>query len=144
MPEDLQAEVENNEQSTSKDTEKQQKLQVEKNDSANYSMNFALFGGLVGAGIGLLLNPEKTKNFFQNMNESELAKTAGKEFRKTAQSLLADQVQQSISQLASTNDGQPPDDSSSYEKLKNENKSLNERLDRIEGMLDELSGAKEN
>ena len=71
----------------------------EKKTGTNYSMNLVLFGSIVGAGIGFLANPETGRKVLENLGESEFAKVAGKEFKRTAQDLLADQAQNSIKQL---------------------------------------------
>ncbi|OMP65931.1 YtxH domain-containing protein [Domibacillus epiphyticus] len=128
----------------------------EKRDGANYSINLALIGGVAGAGIGLLANPETSKKVLKNLGESEFVKLAAQEFRKTAQELLTDQAQTSIRQLASgyiskideglltpkkeldDNSGEP----SRIEEIKEENKNLNERLQKIEKMLNDLVDSK--
>lgn len=140
----MQEEVQQNEMYTEESNgEEQQAKPPSKNGSDNFSINFAIVGGLVGAGIGLVLNPEKTKNALRNLTESELAKTAGKEFRKTAQTLLAAQAQNGLNQLTAANGGISLEDGSpSYEELKQENKNLNERLEKIEQMLNELVESK--
>ena len=122
---------------------------------SNYSMNLAIIGGVVGAGIGLLANPETSKKVIKNLGESELVKTAGNEFKKTAQELLAGQAQSSVKQIASgyiskfeegllnskkSNSGS--DKEGRYEEVKQENKQLNERLDKIEQMLGNLVESK--
>ncbi|RHW33283.1 gas vesicle protein GvpP [Lysinibacillus yapensis] len=144
--------------------EKQNESQNEKGQGANYSLNLAVLGGLIGAGIGLLATPENGKKAVRNLGESEFVKAAGKEFKKTAQELLADQAQSSFKQLAmgyinkvengilspgkgkesgasapnTATEGQ----SSEYEDIKEENKHLNERLEKIEKMLGELVESK--
>lgn len=143
MTEDLKVEAVNEERTENiGEQQKSQPVQMESTNSS--SMNLALVGGLVGAGIGLFLNPEKTKQVLRNISESDFAKMAGREFRIAAQNVVAAQAQQRISQLAATNDGKQSEDSTqSYEELKNENQSLNERLNKIEEMLNELAESKE-
>jgi gas vesicle protein len=136
----------------------------EKKTETNYSMNLVLFGGIVGAGIGFLANPETGRKVLKNLGESEFAKVAGKEFKRTAQDLLADQAQNSIKQLTvgylnkmdegllssskekGTNEEMSSsgeeDQTSRYEEIKEENKNLNERLQRIEKMLNDLVESK--
>lgn len=126
-------------------------------EGKNYSVNLAILGGVVGAGIGLLANPETSKKVIRNLGESELVKTAGKEFKKTAQELLTGQAQNSVKQIASgyiskfeegllnskkDNGGSGKDGSSGYQEIKEENKQLNERLDKIEKMLSNLVESK--
>lgn len=122
------------------------------------AMNLAIIGGLVGAGAGLLAKPEMGKKFITNLGESELVRVAGQEFRKTAQELLAGQAQESFKHMATgyidklsnsfTNFGQNKQDnnnevdSAKYEEIKQENEALNDRLDRIESMLDKLASSK--
>lgn len=128
------------------------------NGKASGSMNLAIVGGLVGAGAGLLAKPEIGKKMIANLGESELVKVAGQEFRKTAQELLAGQAQESFKHMATgyidklsnsfTNIGSGKSngiseaDSQKYEEIKEENEALNDRLDRIESMLDKLASAK--
>lgn len=130
----------------------------EKKSSLNYSMNFALIGGVVGAGIGLLTNQDRSKKAMKKLGESELIKVASEEFRKTAQELLAGQAQSSIKHLASgymskieqgllspkkdNNGASNTEDQQSYNEIKEENKQLNERLEKIEDMLNNLVAAK--
>ncbi len=136
----------------------------EKKDGTNYSLNLAILGGVVGAGISLLASPETSKKVIKNLGETEFVKIAGKEFRKTAQELLAGQAQNSIRQLATgyiskidegllapkeenggnggENSSSDESQSSKYEEIKEENKNLNERLQRIEKMLNDLVDSK--
>jgi ATP-dependent helicase YprA (DUF1998 family) len=138
----------------------------QKSDSTNYSINMALVGGVLGAGIGLFMNPKASKKVFKNLGESEFVKVAGEEFKKTAQELLAGEAQNSIRSLAegaiskldsglfttkklnSQNDSSSGTDqaqqhqSEEYEMIKEDNKNVNERLDRIEKMLNDLVSTK--
>ena len=138
----------------------------QKSDRTNYSINMALVGGVLGAGIGLFMNPKASKKVFKNLGESEFVKVAGEEFKKTAQELLAGEAQNSIRSLAegaiskldsglfTTKKLNSQNDSSSglnqaqqhqseeYEKIKEDNKNVNERLDRIESMLNDLVSSK--
>ncbi|WP_246231610.1 GvpT/GvpP family gas vesicle accessory protein [Sporosarcina jiandibaonis] len=144
--------------------EKEEQKQTENNQPAqekkgpNYSMNYALIGGVVGAGIGLLANPDTSKKAMKKLSESELVKVASEEFRKTAQELLAGQAQNSIKHLASGymnkieqgllspkkgDDSVPkPENQQSYNEIKEENKQLNDRLEKIEEMLNDLVATK--
>ncbi|MEH7119405.1 gas vesicle protein GvpP [Neobacillus vireti] len=132
----------------------------EKKNSPNYSMNQAIMGGFLGAGMGLLVNSKTTKKVMKSLGESELVKVAGQEFKITAQELLAGQAQNSIRQLAEgcinkIESGllSPKEESGSetngskeattkYEKIKEENRNMNERLERIEKMLTDLMEVK--
>ncbi|MBM7693510.1 gas vesicle protein [Peribacillus deserti] len=147
---------ENNGENKPSENEKQ----TDEKKGANYSVNLAILGGVVGAGIGLLANPETSKKVMKNLGESELIKTAGKEFRKTAQELLAGQAQNSVKQLASGyiskieegllspkkgkggTSGETSGESQSLEEIKEENKNLNERLQKMEKMLSDLVDSK--
>ena len=143
--------------------EKEEQEQTESNQpqekkGPNYSMNFALIGGVVGAGIGLLANPETSKKTMEKLGESELVKVASEEFRKTTQELLAGQAQNSIKHLASgymskieqgllspkKGDNSVPntENQQSYNEIKEENKQLNNRLEKIEEMLNNLVATK--
>ncbi|MFX3674622.1 MAG: hypothetical protein ACE3JQ_09260 [Paenisporosarcina sp.] len=88
------------EQEEHKQTENSKPSQ-DKKKSSNFSLNFALIGGVVGAGIGLLANPDTSKKAMKKLGDSELMQVASEEFRKTAQELLAGQAQSSIKHLAS-------------------------------------------
>lgn len=128
--------------------------QGEGRKTINYSVNMAIIGGVVGAGIGLLANQETSKKVIKNLSESELVKTAGNEFKKTAQELLAGQAQNSMKKVASgyinkfeegllnTKRGGSGADKEQYEEIKEENKQLNDRLDKIEQMLSNLVESK--
>jgi gas vesicle protein len=142
----------NGQKSESKKATKQEK-------DSKFSMNQAVIGGVVGAGIGLLSSHETSKNLLKNFSETEFIKHAGNELKKTAQELLIEQAQYSLRQLASNyktqeedhslasekenNDEVKADDSpDQYEEIKEENKNLNDRLDRIEKMLSALAESK--
>lgn len=135
--------------------EKVEQKQTESNQpqekkGPNYSMNFAL--------IGLLANPDTSKKTMKKLGESELVKVASEEFRKTAQELLAGQAQNSIKHLASgymskieqgllspkKGDNSVPntENQQSYNEIKEENKQLNNRLEKIEEMLNNLVATK--
>lgn len=134
--------------------------QEEKNDNSNYSINLAIVGGVVGAGIGLLSSPGASKKIYKNISESEVVKVAGNQLRRSAQEMLAAQAQNGIKQLASgymgknvvsllnptknneKKDSKDGDFSSEFDEMKEENKNINERLDKIESMLSELVDSK--
>ncbi|WP_053597576.1 hypothetical protein [Bacillus sp. FJAT-18017] len=121
--------------------------QEEKVENRNFSINLALLGGAIGVGIGLLSSQGSGKKALKSLSESEFFKTTSQELKKAANEILTDQAQKGIRQIASSylgdNEGQ---DSSKYEEIKEENKQLNGRLDRIEKMLGQLTeaGAKAN
>lgn len=127
--------------------------------SGSAAMNLALVGGVVGAGAGLLAKPEIGKKIVKSLGESELVKVAGKEFKKTAQELLAGQAQESFKHMATgyidkmsnsfanigsgkSGNNNSKSDSAKYEEIKQENEELNGRLDRIESMLNKLASSK--
>lgn len=140
--------------------EEKNKQQEEKNDQSNYSINLAIVGGVVGAGIGLLSSPGTSKKLYQNISQSEVVKVAGNQLRRSVQEMLAAQAQNGIKQLASgymgknvmsflstsrKNDEEKKkadDDSSELDEIKEENKCINNRLDKIENMLGELVDSK--
>jgi gas vesicle protein len=147
--------TENNKQAEEKNQTENNRPAEEKKESTNHSVNLALIGGVVGAGIGYLLNPKTSRKVMDNLSKSEFLKAAGEEFRKTAQELLAGQAQNSVKQLASGylskieegllspkkekgGDKGSGEESQRYEEVKEENKNLNERLQKIENMLSDL------
>ncbi|RFU67358.1 gas vesicle protein GvpP [Peribacillus saganii] len=120
-------------------------------------MNLAIVGGVVGAGIGLFANRETSKKVIRSLSESEFVKIAGQEFRKTAHEILAGQAQSSVKQLASgylskieqsllspknSGSNNSAGQDQPYEEIKEENKNLNERLQKIEKMLGDLVESK--
>jgi len=147
---------------TNTDTENQS-AETNTNETSTHhkSMNLAIVGGVVGAGAGLLAKPEVGKKIIQTIGKSELIKVASQEFGKTAQELLAGQAQESFKQMASgyldkmsqsignlgshhnqnSSDHSQAEDSAKYEEIKQENKDLNERLQRIEEMLGDLAAS---
>lgn len=144
---------------TKEASEKQSKQQTDaKKESGHQSLNLAIIGGAVGAGVGLLATSEASKDALKNLGESEFVKMAGREFRKTAHEVLAKQAQSSLQQLAegylhkldggqaapAQNEEPAGDESQSdkYEEIKEENKNLNDRLQRIEDMLNNLVSSK--
>ncbi|WP_409274760.1 gas vesicle protein GvpP [Neobacillus sp. SCS-31] len=121
--------------------------QEEKTENGNFSINLALVGGIVGAGLGLLSTQEMSKKAFKNFIQSDFVKNTSQELKKAAQEIITNQAQKSISQIASnyienTDAGSAAIESmgtSKFEEIKEENKNLNERLDRIEEMLSKLA-----
>ena len=140
--------------------EEKNEQQEGNNDQNNYSINLAIVGGVVGAGIGLLSSPGTSKKLFKNISQSEVVKVAGNQLRRSAQEMLAAQAQSGIKQLASGYMGKnvasflsplktdeskktkADDASSDLDEIKEENKSINNRLDKIENMLGELVDSK--
>ncbi|MGM7701460.1 GvpT/GvpP family gas vesicle accessory protein [Pseudalkalibacillus sp. Hm43] len=126
--------------------------QSKKDDSnQTLSMNFAVLGGIIGAGIGLLTTPGTGKKVIQNINQSETMRAAGNELRRTAQQIITDQLVMTFRETAagyrlkrdaSQGNQQENDDSDRYQELKEENKQLNEHLQRIEEKLDALMESK--
>ncbi|WP_049665789.1 GvpT/GvpP family gas vesicle accessory protein [Bacillus sp. FJAT-27231] len=145
------------EEMSEKDQKEEKQTKENKNDH-HHSVNLAIIGGVVGAGVGLFANPETSKRAIRNLGESEFVKMAGEEFKKTAQEVLARQAQTTIRQLAAgyidettqelpvskkeTNGSEDYSSDAKYEEIKNENKNLNERLERIEKMLTNLVNSK--
>lgn len=129
------------------------------------SMNLAIIGGVVGAGIGLLSSPGTGKKVVESLGKSEAVRNAGQELRKSAQEFITEQALLTLRQTAtgymSKYEGRllsPAKKSSEQQKaneevaasssneeiddIKEENKQLNERLDRIENMLSNLVDSK--
>lgn len=134
------------------------------------SMNYAIIGGVVGAGIGLLSNPGTGKKVVDSLGKSEVMKAASKELRRSAQEFLTEQAIITLRQSATGYMGkleggllapkkkkeEAPENteakagstenssnqSEELEEIKEENKNLNERLERIEEMLNSLVESK--
>ena len=134
------------------------------------SMNYAIIGGVVGAGIGLLSNPGTGKKVVDSLGKSDVMKAASKELRRSAQEFLTEQAIITLRQSATgymskleggllspkkkkeesseTNEskaehsGNSANQSEELEEIKEENKHLNERLERIEEMLNSLVESK--
>ncbi|WP_227937099.1 GvpT/GvpP family gas vesicle accessory protein [Alkalihalobacillus deserti] len=133
------------------------------NESSN-SMNLAIIGGIVGAGIGLLSSPGTSQRVMKSLSESEVMRVASKELKRTAQEILTEQAVNSIRQTASgymnksggsllpnlkknddkeeKSDSDKDEQSSQYDEIKEDNKNLNERLDKIEDVLNQLVDSK--
>ncbi|MCG1028994.1 gas vesicle protein GvpP [Virgibacillus halodenitrificans] len=121
----------------------------------------AVIGGVVGAGVGLLASPEVSKKVAGRIGQSEVLQSAGRELRRTAQEMVTEQAmimlkqsatsslskyQQKLlgeSQETSPSNNQNKESSSEdgddrYQELKQENKELNDNLERIEDKLNTL------
>lgn len=147
-------------------TKEESKQSTEKNNQTN-SMNLALIGGVVGAGIGLLSSPGTSKKVMKSLSESEVMRSAGKELKRTAQEILMEQAINSFRQTASgymsgggflpkkrneqqdqqqdkskEEESSQEQSSSEYDEIKEENKQLSDRLERIEEMLNNLVESK--
>ncbi|MEC2160860.1 GvpT/GvpP family gas vesicle accessory protein [Virgibacillus halodenitrificans] len=120
-----------------------------------------VIGGVVGAGVGLLASPEVSKKVAGRVGQSEVLQSAGRELRRTAQEMVTEQAmimlkqsatsslskyQQKLlgeSQETSPSNNQNKESSSEdrddrYQELKQENKELNDNLERIEDKLNTL------
>ncbi|MCA0170422.1 GvpT/GvpP family gas vesicle accessory protein [Bacillus sp. RAR_GA_16] len=130
------------------------------------SMNLAIIGGVVGAGVGLLSSPGTGKKVLDSIGKSEAVRNAGQELRRSAQEFITEQALITLRQTATgymskyegrllpgskkgNSEQQQANDevaaSSSNEEIdeiKEENKQLNQRLDRIENMLSSLVDSK--
>ncbi|PLR66645.1 gas vesicle protein GvpP [Bacillus sp. UMB0893] len=151
--------MENQEETNQQEEQKQDEKQ-------HNSLNYAILGGVVGAGIGLLSSPETSKKVFSSIGQSEVVRVAGKELRRTAQEIITEQAMVALRQTAtgyldkgnlssllapkkkkeSSSENEKSEDkeldSSQYEELKEENKNMNDQLQRIEEMLNQLIEAK--
>ncbi|MFS8604198.1 gas vesicle protein GvpP [Priestia megaterium] len=150
--------------------EKQQNEQQE--EKTQNSLNLAILGGVVGAGIGLLSSPQTSKKVLSRLGQSEIVRATGQELRRNAQDILTQQAMGALRQTAtgylekdnlskllapkkkkeetSNEQGDSQEEvsesaemeTSQYEELKEENKNMNDQLQRIEEMLNKLMDAK--
>ncbi|MDU9691658.1 gas vesicle protein GvpP [Priestia aryabhattai] len=151
-------------------SEKQQNEQQE--EKTQNSLNLAILGGVVGAGIGLLSSPQTSKKVLSRLGQSEIVRATGQELRRNAQDILTQQAMGALRQTAtgylekdnlskllapkkkkeetSNEQGDSQEEvsasaemeTSQYEELKEENKNMNDQLQRIEEMLNKLMDAK--
>ncbi|AIF43110.1 GvpT/GvpP family gas vesicle accessory protein [Virgibacillus sp. SK37] len=121
----------------------------------------AVIGGVVGAGVGLLASPEVSKKVAGRIGQSEVLQSAGRELRRTAQEMVTEQAMIMLKQSATSSlskyqqkllgDSQAAsssnnpnkengaeDEDNRYQELKQENKDLNDNLERIEDKLNTL------
>lgn len=157
------------------ETEKQEKTnqeeqhnQTETKDGgrAGVNVNYAIIGGVVGAGVGLLSHPGTGKKIAGSLGKSEVVRLAGNELRRTAQEFITEQAlitlrQSAAGYMSRYENGLLPfnkkkeetaqqeqeattssANSDEIEEIKEENKNLNERLERIEEMLSSLVESK--
>ncbi|MER2141114.1 MAG: GvpT/GvpP family gas vesicle accessory protein [Priestia megaterium] len=155
---------------TTDQNEKQQNQQQE--EKTQNSLNLAILGGVVGAGIGLLSSPQTSKKVLSRLGQSEIVRATGQELRRNAQDILTQQAMGALRQTAtgylekdnlskllapkkkkeetSNEQGDSQEEvsastemeTSQYEELKEENKNMNDQLQRIEEMLNKLMDAK--
>lgn len=151
-------------------SEKQENQQQE--EKTQNSLNLAILGGVVGAGIGLLSSPQTSKKVLSRLGQSEIVRATGQELRRNAQDILTQQAMGALRQTAtgylekdnlskllapkkkkeetSNEQGDSQEEvsesaeieTSQYEELKEENKNMNDQLQRIEEMLNKLMDAK--
>ncbi|MCM3020736.1 gas vesicle protein GvpP [Priestia megaterium] len=151
-------------------SEKQENQQQE--EKTQNSLNLAILGGVVGAGIGLLSSPQTSKKVLSRLGQSEIVRATGQELRKNAQDILTQQAMGALRQTATgylekdnlskllapkkkkeetpNEQGDSQEEvsasaemeTSQYEELKEENKNMNDQLQRIEEMLNKLMDAK--
>ncbi|MEG9296214.1 GvpT/GvpP family gas vesicle accessory protein [Mangrovibacillus sp. Mu-81] len=150
---------------TSRKQEETKDAQSQDGGRTPMNVNYAIIGGVVGAGVGLLSHPGTGKKLAGSLGKSEVMRIAGNELRRTAQEFITEQAMITLRQTATGymskyEDGLLPftkkkeeeeeqqEESSStqqndeLEEIKEENKNLNERLDRIEEMLSSLVESK--
>ncbi|MBX9986110.1 gas vesicle protein GvpP [Priestia sp. Y58] len=155
---------------TTDQNEKQQNQQQE--EKTQNSLNLAILGGVVGAGIGLLSSPQTSKKVLSRLGQSEIIRATGQELRRNAQDILTQQAMGALRETAtgylekdnlskllapkkkkedtSNEQGDSQEEASKsaemetsqYEELKEENKNMNDQLQRIEEMLNKLMDAK--
>ncbi|MCF6137380.1 hypothetical protein [Pseudalkalibacillus berkeleyi] len=124
-------------------------MKEDKNNGENRrqknTINFAIAGGIVGSGIGLLTSSNTRKQIASTVGNSELIKGTGNELRRTVQQIFIDQAMLTIKEAAynyrNKSDRTVETDNhinAQYQELKDENKALNENLQRIEEKLDAL------
>ncbi|OAT79685.1 hypothetical protein A6P54_16455 [Bacillus sp. MKU004] len=156
----------NQEENTNQQEEKNN--QTESNEGGRgVNVNYAIIGGVVGAGVGLLSHPGTGKKLAGSLGKSEVVRMAGNELRRTAQEFITEQALITLRQTAagymgkyengmlpftkkkeeaSAQEEQEETSSSvqndEIEEIKEENKNLNERLERIEEMLSSLVESK--
>lgn len=124
----------------------------------------AIVGGVAGAGIGLLANPQTGRRVAARIGESDMIRAAGREIRRTAQDIIMEQAMLTVRKSAAgylekyedkllgkkqekkSSERIPETEKSSYEEkyneLKEENKNINENLQRIEEKLNVLLDSK--
>lgn len=109
------------------------------------TMNFAIAGGIVGSGIGLLTSSNTRKQIASSVGNSEFIKVTGNELRRTVQQIILDQAVMTLKDAAfnyrNKSEGTIETGNhitAQYQELKDENKALYENLQRIEEKLDEL------
>jgi gas vesicle protein len=150
--------------------QEEQNNQTETKDGGRSAMNvnYAIIGGVVGAGVGLLSHPGTGKKVVGSLGKSEVVRMAGNELRRSAQEFITEQALITLRQTATgymskyengllpfnkkkedetAKQEQQEETSSSVqnneiEEIKEENKNLNERLERIEEMLSSLVESK--
>ena len=146
---------------TAKEEEKQKDETEEKSNNSNHSMQYALIGGVVGAGVGLLTNPGTSKKIMKSLSESEIMRVAGNELKRTAKDIITEQAVGGLRQTATSymkkfegnllpsknsddkeKSSSEEEDSSKYDEIKEDNEKLNDRLEKIENMLSELVESK--
>ncbi|WP_175989908.1 GvpT/GvpP family gas vesicle accessory protein [Bacillus sp. Marseille-Q1617] len=165
MAEKEKQEKQNQEEQNQQD----QTNQTESKDGgrSNMNVNYAIIGGVVGAGVGLLSHPGTGKKIAGSLGKSEVVRIAGNELRRTAQEFITEQAMITLRQTAAgyvskyengllpfnkkkeeekAQEEQEETSSSAQndeiEEIKEENKNLNERLERIEEMLSSLVESK--
>ncbi|XXM72725.1 GvpT/GvpP family gas vesicle accessory protein [Lysinibacillus sphaericus] len=157
----------NQEENTNQQEEKNNQSETNEGGRSGMNVNYAIIGGVVGAGVGLLSHPGTSKKIAGSLGKSEVVRMAGNELRRTAQEFITEQALITLRQTAAGymgkyENGMLPftkkkeeasaqkeqEDSSSsvqsdeIEEIKEENKNLNERLERIEEMLSSLVESK--
>jgi gas vesicle protein len=158
----------NQEENNNGQEEKSQQEEKNQNEGGRgMNVNYAIIGGVVGAGVGLLSHPGTGKKLAGSLGKSEVVRIAGNELRRTAQEFITEQALITLRQTAAGYMGkyengmlpftkkkeeasaqeEQEDTSSSgqsdeIEEIKEENKNLNERLERIEEMLSSLVESK--
>ncbi|SFE92634.1 YtxH domain-containing protein [Alteribacillus iranensis] len=124
--------------------------------------NYVIAGSLVGGSIGYLSSGESGKKIVQKISESKAAQEAGIQLRQTVQEIAIEQLTNGLrtsingymngslnkkllsSQgISHTSENDPNtsaqgEDSMEYKEMKNKTDQMEDRLDRIEGMLSKL------
>jgi gas vesicle protein len=162
------AEKEKQEKNNTNQEEKNNQRETKDGGRSAMNVNYAIIGGVVGAGVGLLSHPGTGKKVVGSLGKSEVVRMAGNELRRSAQEFITEQALITLRQTATgymskyengkllpfnkkkedeTAEQEQEEASSSVqndeiEEIKEENKNLNERLERIEEMLSSLVESK--
>ncbi|PKR79150.1 hypothetical protein CEY16_05200 [Halalkalibacillus sediminis] len=112
--------------------------QEQNQSNDNYDLTYAVVGSVVGTGVGLLSTTSPGKKVIKTVAASQIFRVVSSEFTAHLGNTVTQQVLSRMKNKDTSDKTQEVSDEK-YEELKNDYEKMDERLSRIENMLQQLT-----